>query len=294
MDKKTTTTIISIIKFVISIVLCVAIAGSMLGATLISVGRGYLNSDEFKAQIESTDLADVKFQVHNQKVTVKEYLLESAKSYVASQNRFFFSFANSAIEKILSSELVDKAVKDEVLYLVDFLLNSDAKEAKERTEKNIPIEDVLELEPENAKTPEDAIRIYLRSFVITNIEKSSEMTTDKFIVFLSQGTVTKLVLLSILLLAMLVLINRKVILNNLLYGGIIGIICGSVIKIAQSKFVEINMGNEELVGYVFLKPLADEYSLNATIGIVAGIVLLILFIVAMVAFGSKAKPEEKE
>lgn len=294
MEKNTTNTIINIIKAIVSLVLCVAIAGSMLGATLISVARGYLNSEEFKTQIAETDLADVKFLVENEKVTVKEYLLESAEDYVESKNRFFFSFANSAIETLLSSELVDKSVKDEVLYLVDFFLNSDAKEAEERIEKNVFVDEVLELDPKNAETPEDAIRIYLRSFVITNIERTSRMTADNFIVLLSQGTVVKLVIISIILLVLLFFINRKAVLNNLLYGGIIGVICGSVIKMAQSKFVEINMGTEDLVGYVFLKPLADEYSLNATIGFITGIALLILFIIAMTAFGSKAKPQEKE
>lgn len=293
MEKNTTNTIINIIKAIVSLVLCVAIAGSMLGATLISVARGYLGSDEFKSQIETTDLADVRFAISGKKVTVKEYLLDSAKKYVESQNRFFFSFASSAIESILSSELVDKAVKDEVLFLVDFFLNSDAKEAKSRIENDVKIETVLELEPENAKTPEDAIRIYLRSFVITNIEKTSEMTTDDFIVLLSQGTVTKLIVLGVVLLILLVLINCKSILNNLIYGGIIGILSGSIIKIAQSKFETINLGNEDLVGYVFLKPLADEYSLNATIGFVAGTLLLILFVVAMLLFGNKEKTEEK-
>ncbi len=294
MDKNTTDTILNLLKAVVSIILCVAIAGTMLGATLISVARGYLNSEEFKTQIAETDLADVKFLVENEKVTVKEYLLESAEDYVESKNRFFFSFANSAIETLLSSELVDKSVKDEVLYLVDFFLNSDAKEAEERIEKNVFVDEVLELDPKNAETPEDAIRIYLRSFVITNIERTSRMTADNFIVLLSQGTVVKLVIISIILLVLLFFINRKAVLNNLLYGGIIGVICGSVIKMAQSKFVEINMGTEDLVGYVFLKPLADEYSVNATIGFITGIALLILFIIAMTAFGSKAKPQEKE
>lgn len=292
MDKNTITLIMNILKAVVSIVLCVAIAGTMLGATLISVARGYLNSDDFKAQIVETDLANVKFAIGNEKATVKEYLLESAKDYIESKNRFFFSFANSAIETILSSELIDRAVKDEVLYLIDFFLNSDAKEAKQRIEKNTFVDEVLELDPKNAETPEDAIRIYLRSFVITNIEKASRMTTDHFIVLLSQGTVIKLVITGILLLVLLVFINRKAVLNNLMFGGIIGILCGSIIKIAQSKFAEINLGNEDLVGYVFLKPLADEYSLNATIGFVAGAVLVLLFVVTMYMFGGKTKTEE--
>lgn len=291
MDKKTTSTIITAFKTLISIILAICAAVSMLGATLINVGRDYINSEEFETQINTTDLSTVKFLVSGEKTTVGDYIKKTAKEYIESQNKFFFSFANTAVDQILSSEFVNRVVKSEVLYLVDFFINGDAEAAQDRLDSNTSIDTVLELDPKNAKSVEDAIRIYMRSFVVESLENTSKMPSDKFIVFLSQETVTKLIILSIVLLIALVVINLKAILSVLLYGGISSLLCGIVIKIAQSKFDEMNLGNEDLVGYVFLKPLADTYSTNATIGFIAGFILIALFIAAL--FFLSPKPQEK-
>lgn len=267
----------------------------MLGATLINVGRNYINSEEFKTQINTTDLSTVKFSIQGTKTTVGDYLKESVKSYIESQNIYFLSvLANATIDQFLSSEFINKAVKDETLYLADFFINSDSDKAQERLENDTPINTVLELDPKNAKSIEDAVRIYIRSFVISSIEKVSEMTSDNFIIFLSQATVTKLIVLSIALLIVLVAINYKTILNVLLYGGFSSLLCGIVIKIAQSKFDKINLGNEDLVGYVFLKPLADTYSTNTTIGFIAGIILIALFIASLFLLSPKSQEEKAE
>lgn len=291
MNKKTTSTIINILKIVISIVLAVCATVSMLGATLINVGRNYINSDEFKTQVNTTDLSTVKFIVGNEKTTVGEYMKESAKDYIESKNKYFFSFAQTAVDQILSSEFVNNVVKTEVFYLVDFFINSDSEEAQNRLDNNVSVDTVLELDPKNAKSVEDAIRIYMRSFVVTNLEKTAKMPSDQFIVFLSQDTVTKLIVLSIVLLVALIAINYKSILNVLLYGGFSSMLCGIIIKVAQNKFDAMNLGNEDLVGYVFLKPLADAYSTNATIGFIAGLILIGLFIAAL--FLLSPKPTEK-
>lgn len=291
MNKKTTSTIINILKIFISIVLAVCATVSMLGATLINVGRNYINSDEFKTQVNTTDLSTVKFIVGNEKTTVGEYMKESAKDYIESKNKYFFSFAQTAVDQILSSEFVNNVVKTEVFYLVDFFINSDSEEAQNRLDNNVSVDTVLELDSKNAKSVEDAIRIYMRSFVVTNLEKTAKMPSDQFIVFLSQDTVTKLIVLSIVLLVVLIAINYKSILNVLLYGGFSSILCGIIIKVAQNKFDAMNLGNEDLVGYVFLKPLADAYSTNATIGFIAGLILIGLFIAAL--FLLSPKPTEK-
>lgn len=291
MNKKNTSTIFNIFKIIISLILAVCATVSMLGATLINVGRNYINSEEFKTQVNTTDLSEVKFVVKSEKTTVGEYMKESANDYIKSQNKYFFSFAQTAVDQILSSEFVNRVVKNEVLYLVDFFINSDPEEAQNRLDNNESVDTVLELNPKNAKSVEDAVRIFMRSFVVSSLEKTSKMSSDKFIVFLSQDTVTKLVVLSVLLLIALIAINYKSILNVLLYGGFSSMLCGIIIKVAQSKFDEINLGNEDLVGYVFLKPLADAYSTNATIGFIAGIILIGLFIAAL--FLLSPKPEEK-
>lgn len=291
MNKKTTSTIFNIFKIVISLILAVCATVSMLGATLINVGRDYINSDEFKTQVNTTDLSTVKFVVGNEKTTVGDYLKDSAREYIESKNKYFFSFAQTAVDQILSSEFVNRVVKNEVLYLVDFFINSDPEEAQERLDNNVPVNTVLELDPKNAKSVEDAVRIYMRSFVVSSIENTAKMPSDKFIVFLSQDTVTKLIILSIVLLIALIAVNYKSILNVLVYGGFSSLLCGIIIKVAQNKFDEMNLGNEDLVGYVFLKPLADAYSTNATIGFVAGLILIGLFIASL--FLLSPKPEEK-
>ena len=291
MNKKTTSTIFNVFKIIISLILVVCATISMLGATLINVGRDYINSEEFKTQVNTTDLSEVKFIVRSEKTTVGDYMKDSAREYIESKSKYFFSFAQTAVDQLLSSEFVNRVVKNEVLYLVDFFINSDPKEAQNRLDNNISVDTVLELDPKNAKNIEDAIRIYMRSFVVLSLEKTSKMPSDQFIVFLSQDTVTKLIILSIVLLIALIAINYKSVLNILLYSGFSSLLCGIIIKIAQNKFDEMNFGNEDLVGYVFLKPLADAYSTNATIGFVAGFILIALFIASLFLFSPK--PEEK-
>ncbi len=291
MNKKTTSKIINAFKIIISLILAVCATVSMLGATLINVGRNYINSEEFKTQVNTTDLSEVKFIVKSEKTTVGDYMKESAKDYVESKNKYFFSFAQTAVDQILSSEFVNRVVKTEVLYLVDFFVNSDPEEAQNRLDNNESVATVLELDPKNATSIEDAIRIFMRSVVVSSLEKTSKMSSDKFIVFLSQKTVTKLIILSVLLLIALVAINYKSILNVLLYGGFSSLLCGIIISVAQNKFDSMNLGNEDLVGYVFLKPLADAYSTNATIGFVAGFILIGLFIASL--FLLSPKTEEK-
>ena len=293
MNKKTISKIFSAFKIIISLVLVICATISMLGATLINVGRNYINSEEFKTQVNTTDLSEVKFIVESEKTTVGNYMKDSAREYIESKSKYFFSFAQTAVDQLLSSEFVNRVVKNEVLYLVDFFINSDSKEAQKRLDNNIPIDTVLELDPKNAKSVEDAVRIFMRSFVVSSIEKTSQMSSDKFIVFLSQETVTKLVILSVVLLIALVAINYKSILNVLIYGGFSSLLCGIIINTAQNKFDAMNIGNEDLVGYVFLKPLADAYSTNATIGFIAGFILIGLFIASLFLLSPKTENQEE-
>ena len=120
------------------------------------------------------------------------------------------------------------------------------------------------------------------------------MSTDKLIILISEETVSKLVTLAVVLMLVLVVINITTIFNLLLYGGFVGLIYGIVIKVAQGKFDQWNAGLEDLVGYVFLKPLADAYSGNATIGIIVGVILVALFVGVYLLFKNfvNKKPEE--
>ena len=298
MNSKPIERIGNILKVVTSLVLCVCATVSMLGATLINVGRDYINSDDFSGKVNTADLSTVTFLANGEKTTVGEYMKAAAKEYIGNQNKYFFVFSNEitdkAVDQLLTSDFVNKVVKAEVLYLVDFFMNSDADAAQERLDNGEPVDVVLELDPQNAKSIEDAVRIYMRSFVVTSLEKTSKMSSDTFVVFLSEKTVTKLVLLSVLFLILIIVVNHKSIFNVLLYGGFSSILCGIIIKFAQSKFDEMNTGLEDLVGYVFLKPLADTYSTNAVLGFILGFILIALFIAILYFFKPQKLEESQE
>lgn len=281
MDKKTVSLIIKILKRAISIILVIATTVSLLGATLINVARDYLQSDEFHNQIETTNLGLVNFTVDGQKVSVNEYAQSKVTEYIKDNMPYLLSFGNfilDSLDNIIPMDSINKVVKKEVYYLIDYFLNSNVEEAEYRIENNITISNNEEFNPENADGLEETLSIYARAFVLQGIENVSGISTDKLIILLSEQTVKKLILYAVVMLAALVIVNRKTILNNLLYGGAIGLLYGIVIKVAQNKFDEINAGMEDLVGYVFLKPLADAYSPNAITGIIVGIVLIALFV----------------
>lgn len=278
MDKKTKALIINALKIFISIVLVIASVVSLLGATLISVARDYLQSKQFAEQIETTDLSTVKFMIDNQRVTVIDFARDAASDYIKDRMPSFYPFGNYAVEAIVTPELVNKVIKAEVYKLADYFLNTKVEDAEYRIENNIALQDSEEFNLENAQTPEEALSIYARLMVLQTIENTAGMSTDNFIILISEKTVSKLITLAAVLLVILVVINITTIFNNLLYGGLVGLLYGIVIKVAQGKFDEWNKGLEDLVGYVFLKPLANESSANATIGIIVGIVLITLFV----------------
>ncbi len=280
MDKKTVSLILKVLKTTISIVLVIAATVSMLGATLISVARDYLQSNEFHEEIEKADLSSVKLMVGDEKITVLEFVRNSASQYIETQLPIssLSPFTDYAVETIVTPTLVNTVVKAEVNDLIDYFLNSNVEEAEERIKNNETLSQNESLDIKNAKTPEDAIKIYARRMILQTIESASKMSSDNFIVLLSEKTVTKCVTLAVVLIIALALINIRTIFNNLIYGGAMGILYGIVIKVAQSKFDEWNVGLEDLAGYVFLKPLANAYSSNATIGFIVGIILVALFV----------------
>lgn len=278
MDKKTVSLILKILKTVISIVLCVGATVSMLGATLINVARDYLQSEEFHNQVDTTDLGTVQFLINGKKITVTEYVRETVADYLDDKMPTFFPFQNYAVDAVVSSEVVDSVVKTEVYNLVDYFLNTSVEEAEYRIENNITIDENEDLNYENAETVEDAMSIYARKFVLQSIENAAGMSTDNIIILLSKETVSKLIVIAVVLLIALVGINFKTVFNTLLYGGGISFLYGIVIKVAQNKFDEANEGMKDLVGYVFLKPLADTYSSNAVIGFIVGVILIAMFV----------------
>ena len=293
MDKKTKMLILNILKTTISIILVVVSTVSLLGATLISVARDYLQSEQFTEQIETTDLSSVKFMVNGERVTVLEFARDAASDYLKDKMPSFYPFGNYAVDAIVTADLVNKTIKTEVYKLVDYFLNTKVEDAEYRVENNITLQQNEEFNIENAKTPEEAISIYARLMVLQTIENTAGMSTDNFIILISEKTVSKLITLAVFSIIALAVVNVTTIFNNLIYGGEIGLIYGIVIKIAQSKFDEWNKGVEDLVGYVFLKPLADAYSSNATTGIIVGIIFVVLFIGVYFLFKNFVNKEEQ-
>lgn len=295
MEKKTVKLILKILKITISVVLCITATVSMLGATLVSVARDYLQSEQFTEQIETTDLSSVKFVVNNSKITVLDFVRAKASDYLENQMpSSFFPFGNYAVDKIVTPELVNSVIKTEVYNLLDYFLNTTVEEAEYRIENNITLQNNEEFNVENAQTVDEAISIYARGFVLQSIENVSGMPTDKLIILISEETVSKLITLAVVLMVVLVVINITTIFNLLFYGGFVGLLYGVVIKVAQSKFDQWNAGLEDLVGYVFLKPLADAYSGNAKTGIIVGVVLIALFVGVYFLFKNfvNKKPED--
>ncbi len=294
MDKKTVSLILKIAKITLSVILTVVATVSMLGATLINVARDYLASEQFQTQIDTTDLSTVKFMVNGEKITVVEFARAKVSDYLEDKMPSYFPFGNYAVDAVVTPELVNTVVKTEVYDLVDYFLNTSVEDAKYRIENGINIAENEELNPENAETTEEAISIYARSMVLQSIENAAGMSTDELIILVSEETVSKLVTLAVVLLVVLVVINIRTIFNTLLYGGVIGLLYGTVIKVAQSKFDEMNTGMEDLVGYVFLKPLADTYSSNAVIGFIVGIILIALFVGAYFLFKNFVNKKTEE
>ncbi|MGN0569208.1 MAG: hypothetical protein ACI4N4_01735 [Candidatus Fimenecus sp.] len=273
--------VITAVKIIVSLILSTLLTASVLGAVAIGGARDYLESDSFHEQVQTADLNELKFKVNGQTVTVNDYVRQSATKFVeqALKNKYSFAsmFTNVAIEAVLSNEIVEKAIKDEVFELVDYFLNSDLDEAKQRMENNISSKDNPELDPSGAKTPEEAVKRYVRSFVIQNIESTTGISSDRIIVLFSEKTVKNFILISVLLSVALIAVNFSNIFNTLIYGGAVSFACGIAIKVAQSKFETANEGATDLVGYVFLKPLADAYSPSAVKAFVAGVILLLIF-----------------
>ncbi len=277
MNKKTLSLILKIIQIIISIALCIASTVSMLGATLITVARDYLQSEQFQTQIDTTDLGTVRFMMNGQKITINDYIRARAEDYIKDKMPTFSLFSNYAVDQLVSSQLVDTVLKSEVYSLVDYFLNTTVEDAQYRIDNNITLADNEDLNPENAESVEDAISIYARKYVLESIEDVAGMSTDSLIILISEETVSKLITLSVVLLVVLVAVNILTLFNSLIYGGIVSILYGIVIKTAQGKFAEMTVGKEDLVTYVFLKPLVDTYSSNATIAFIVGIVLILLF-----------------
>ena len=307
---KTLSLILHIISVVLSVILSVALLISLFGATLIGVGRAYLTSDEFNAQIDDTHLPSLTFTQKGEKITLgeyanafaekyaEEYIAENTKTPSFSLGDFSFSDLDSifgnlfgdvtssivdyAVEKFLNSHTIEMIIKNEIHSIIDYFLYSDVNEAKLRIENGVTLQENESLNPENANSFAEEMSIKIKLFVFEFIEDTTGVSTDKIIVLLSEETAVKLKNITICLAVALLIVNVRRIYNTFAYFGTVLLSYSGVIALIQNKFEEFHIGKQDLVSYQFLKPLMDCYSPYSQKALTLGIILLILFIISIV------------
>lgn len=284
MEKSTKKNILLVLKTIISLLLCISAVLCSLAATALGGARKYLVSDAFKNQVEELDLSSVTFEYQGREVTVSDYVCECADDYLRGKLPSYFPFINYAVDSILSSEAINSAVKEEVFSLVEYFVSSDLDLAKERLKNGSKITDNETLDPTKAETPVDAVKVYIRTFILTNIEKNLKISTDEVIVLLSKSTVAKYVAVAILSAVLLIFINRRTVFNILLYSGFSSIAFGLIIQIVKTKYESAAAGKERLIGFYILNPLAESFYPDIVKSILIGAVLLVIFIIFYFVF----------
>ncbi|MBR5246551.1 MAG: hypothetical protein IKV25_04180 [Clostridia bacterium] len=284
-----------IISIILSCLLCIAIAFSLLGATLISGAKTYLVSDKFDAQIESMDLSSLTFVYNGEEITleryVKDYLSSSIEGQIDSSflggianllNPFVGQITDFAVDQTLSSVEVNKVVKTQVHSIVDYLINSDVNEAKERIENGITLESNPEFNSDNATTYEEKVSIEVKKVVFQYIENESGITIDQIIIIASSETVNTLMTICRILAIILMLINIPFAWRSLLYFGAMANIYSAMLYVIVYNFNEKYKEMGHLVSYQFLKPIVDVYlpygekaSLYGTISILVSVAIII-------------------
>lgn len=282
----------------LSVLLSAALLFSLLGATLIGVGRAYLTSDEFNSQIDNTYLPSLTFTQNGEKITLKEYAHNFAEEYVEkyieenTQTPSFsfgdlfsfgdYSVTDYAVDKLLNSVTIDMIIKNEIHSIIDYFLYGDVNEAKARLENGVTLENNPELNPENAQTIKEEMSIKIKLFVFEFIEDMTGLRCDQIIILLSEETAVKLKNISLGLAIALIIVNVRTIFNALGYLGAVSLSFSGAITLIQNKFEEFHIGKQDLVSYEFLKPLLDTYTPYAQKALTCGLVLLGLFILAII------------
>lgn len=295
MGEKTNNLALKIIIKVLSVILSAVFAVSSLGAVAVSGVRHFFSDGEFEGMVNEIDLNQVKFTSNGKTYTASDYIYEavaevmppSIKGYSDVLSSLFGNTFNNAVKDLISSETVDTIVKTTMMDCVDYYLNSDAKEAKERLKSDVHIVDNAQ-NYENAKTVEEAVRIYVRSFIINTIENTSGISSDQIIVLLSESTKNLLTAAAVISAILLIICNLGSLFDLLIYFGGSSLVFGIVVKVLQGKF-ESSQADKTLIGYKMLKPLVDSFSPNAWAGIILGVLLIAAFIALLIMFKSKDK-----
>ena len=286
-----------IISAVFSIIISIALIFTSVSAILLSATREYFVSSKFNLQIQNTDLSSLTFIYNGKKITlenyVKEYvntnidnhILDKASPYYSD---LWFPFADAltdyTVDKVFSSEYINRLVKDEFKEIINYFLHSSVDEAKQRIKDGITLNLNPQLNPDNAKDYEEKISLQVKHAVLQSIEEETGTSCDKIIVILSEKTASLFRTISIILGVILLLLNIKNLLNIFIYLGIVFCGCGGVITYLQNSFEAHFEGMKDLITYEFLQPVVNEYTQYAENGITYGIICIVIFVALTVAF----------
>ncbi len=264
---------------------------------LLSTAREYFVSSKFQTQIDNTDLASLTFIHNGNKITLEDYVkdyvntnidnhvLDKASPYYSD---LWFPFADAltdyTVDKVFSSEYVNRLVKDEFKEIVNYFLHSSVDEAKQRIKDGITLDLNQQLNPDNAKDYEEKISAQVKLTVLKSIEEETGTSCDKIIVLLSEKTASTFKTLSIILGIILLLLNIKNLINIFVYLCVAFCGCGGVITYVQNSFETHFEGMTDLITYEFLKPVMSEYTQYAEKGITYGIICIVIFVALTVAF----------
>lgn len=294
-EKTKNNLILKILLKTVSVVLTVVFLLSTLGAVAITGVRHFFGDGEFETMVNETDLNEVKFTTGGKTYRACDYIYKAVteampsvvKNYSDLLSSIFGSTVSMSIKELISSDAVNSIVKTTMMDCVDYYLNSDVKEAKERLKEETVVVDNAKIY-ENVKTPEEAVRIYVRSFIITTVENTSGISSDLIIVLLSKSTANLFVAIAVISAILLIICNLGWIFDLLLHFGTASLAFGVVIKVLQGKF-ESSQTDKTLIGYQMLKPLVDSFSPEAIAGIIFGILLIAVFIILRFLY----KPKDK-
>lgn len=286
-----------LISGVLSVIISIALIFTSFAAIVLSTGREYLNSSKFDAQVENTDLASLTFIYNGKKITLENYIKDYVNTNIDDiiidkggqyYSDLWFPFADAltdfTVDKMFSSEYVNKLVKDEFCEIVDYFLHSSVTEAKERIKNGVTLEENPQLDPENASKYDEKISAQVKLAVLKFIEEESGKTCDEIIILLSEKTASTFKTISIILGIVLLLLNIKNLLNIFIYLGVVFCGCGGVITYLQKSFEAHFEGLKDLITYEFLQPVVNEYTQYAENGITYGIICIVIFVALTIAF----------
>ena len=293
-EKTKNNLILKILLKTVSVVLTVVFLLSTLGAVAITGVRHFFGDGEFETMVNETDLNEVKFTKGGKTYTVSDYIYEAVneampsvvRNYSKLLSSIFGSTVNMKLKELISSEAVNAIVKTTVMECVDYYLNSDVKEAKERLKEETVVDNAKIYE--NVRTPEEAVRVYVRLLIINTVENKSGISSDLIIVLLSKSMANLFITLAVISAILLIICNLGCLFDLALHFGAASLAFGVVIKMLQGKF-ESSQGDKTLIVYQLFHPLVESFSPNATAGIVCGILLIAVFFVLLFLH----KPKDK-